>query len=120
MESRVITISDSGAVNVPANVKMTDYEIARLLGIMVSTVKGKIKTLLKSRQFRDCGDGGVVCRNGSIVPDYFGLEMVIAVAFQVDGYEADIFRKWVIRRLTQSNPKQPIYVQMNSRDSVYS
>jgi len=100
----IIKIDDNGAVVVPSGkVMMTDYEIVNLLGVMVPTVKGKIKTLLKSRQFRDCGRGGVVCSNGSIIPDYFGLEMVIAVAFQVDSYRADIFRKWVMHRLLQRN-----------------
>ena len=47
--------------------------------------------------------------NGSITPDYFGLEMVIAVAFQCDSYQAGIFRKWIMRRLLQGDTK-PMYL----------
>ena len=117
----IITIDDSGVVAVPSgSIMMTAYEIADLLGVMVPTVKGRIKTLLKSRQFRDCGGGGVVCMNGSVTPDYHGLEMVIAVAFQVDSYRADIFRRWIMRRLLQRDA-QPIYIGLNGmRRDVYN
>ncbi len=108
----IITIDDCGVVAVQSgNIMMTAYEIADLLGVMVPTVKGRIKTLLKSRQFRDCGVGGVVCSNGSVTPDYHGLEMVIAVTCQVDSYRADIFRRWIMRRLLQRDT-QPIYVSL--------
>ena len=78
MKRNVITISEGGAVNVPTNVKMTDFEIAQLLGVMVPTVRGAIKRLLNGRPLIDCS-GGVV-RGNRIVPEYFGLEVVITIA----------------------------------------
>ncbi len=48
-----ITIND-GVVSVPTNVQMVDFEIAHLFGVTYSVVRGKIATLLKSRQFWDC------------------------------------------------------------------
>ncbi|MFR9554298.1 MAG: hypothetical protein SNH35_08680 [Rikenellaceae bacterium] len=112
MKREIISISESGAVSVPSNVQMADFEIAHLLGVTYSMVRGKIKTLFKSRHFGDCSDGGTVRKNGVIVPDYFGLEMVVAVAMQVDSYEAEIFRKWALRRLTQQS--QPIYINISN------
>ncbi len=106
-----ITIYD-GMVCVPSNVQMLDFEIAHLLGVTYPLVRGKIATLLKSRHFGDCSDGGTVRKNGAIVPDYFGLEMVVAIAMQVESYEAEIFRKWVLRRLIQ--PTRPIYININN------
>ena len=110
-----ITI-EGGAVYVPNNIQMTDFEIAHLLGVTYSMVRGKIKALLKSRHFRDCSDGGTVRKNGTIVPDYFGLEMVVAIAMQVESYEAEIFRKWALRRLTQQ--PQPIYINIENMQGV--
>ena len=110
MKNREITISDNGTVNVPTNVKMKDFEIANLLGVMVPTVRGGIKRLMKSRMGLNCS-GGIVSGN-SIIPEYFGLEVVIAVAFQVDSYKANIFRKLIMSKLTQINV-QPIYIGMN-------
>ncbi len=118
MRRNIIEISDSGAVSVPTNVQMKDFEIANLLGVMVPTVKGVIKRLLKSRVGVDCS-GGIVSGN-SIIPEYFGLEVVIAVAFQVDNYQANLFRKYVMRKLTQTNAL-PIYIRLNDvRDSIYN
>ncbi|MFR9523291.1 MAG: hypothetical protein SNH94_01825 [Rikenellaceae bacterium] len=118
MKRNVITISESGAVNVPTNVEMIDFEIAQLLGVMVPTVRGAIKRLLNGRPLIDCS-GGVV-RGNRIVPEYFGLEVVIAIAMQVESYEADIFRKWLLRKVSQSANQQPIYIQMNRQEGNFS
>ncbi|MFR9542893.1 MAG: hypothetical protein SNH27_12655 [Rikenellaceae bacterium] len=114
----IITINDSGAVNVPTNVQMSEFEIAQLLGIMVPTVRGAIKRLLNSRPFLDCS-GGVV-RGNRVVPEYFGLEVVIAIAMQFESYEADIFRRWLLRKATRYSNQQPIYIQMNRQDSNFN
>ncbi|MFR9543197.1 MAG: hypothetical protein SNH27_14220 [Rikenellaceae bacterium] len=98
MKRGIITISEGGAVCVPSKVQMSEFEIAQLLGIMVPTVRGAIKRLLNSRPLLDCS-GGVV-RGNRVVPEYFGLEVVIAIAFQVNSYEADLFRRWVIGGVT--------------------
>ncbi len=115
----IITINECGVVSVPTNVQMADFEIAHLLGVTYSAVRGKIKTLLKYRYISDCG-GGIISGR-LLVPEYFGLEMVIVIAFQVDSYEADIFRKWVMKRLTQADAP-PIYISMEdlSRCSILS
>ncbi len=116
MKRGVITISDNGAVSVlSGQIMMSEFEIAKLLGVMVPTVRGKIQILLKSRMcVESCG--GVV-RGNRIVPEYFGLEVVIAVAFQVDSYEADKFRKHILSKLT-AQTQLPIYISMNDDNKV--
>ncbi len=116
MKRDVVTISECGVVSVPAHVEMMDFEIAQLLSVMLPTVRGCIKRLLKSRMMVDCSGGEV--HGNKIIPTHFGLEVVIAIAFQVDSYQADLFRKWVIRRLVQPN-KQQTYIQI-TRDNIYS
>lgn len=106
-EKNIVTILDNSAVDVPTNVQMRDFEIAELFGVMVSTVKGKIKTLLKNRHFNDCTYH--VVSGSRLIPDYFDLEMVVAVAFSVDSYQADIFRKWIMHKIMQGN-MPPIYI----------
>lgn len=120
MKRDMVTISDNGTVIVPANVLMRDFEIAELFGVMVPTVKGKIKTLLKNRYFNGCIYN--VISGSSLIPDYFDLEMVVAVAFSVDSSQADQFRKWVMRKMMQNNT-QPIYIginEMKGRDNFYN
>ncbi|MFI3290016.1 MAG: hypothetical protein R3Y66_07775 [Rikenellaceae bacterium] len=103
MKREKISISDSGVVSVPtestAPILMTDFEIAQLLGVMLPTVRGCIKRLLKSRMILDCS-GGEVSGN-RIIQTHFGLDVIIAIAFQVESYQADIFRKYIMNRMTQ-------------------
>ena len=118
MTNRIITISDSGVVTIPSKVSMRDFEIAQLLGVMVPTVKAKIKSLLKSRMILDC-IGGEISGN-IIIPEYFGLEVVIAIAFQVDSYEANVFRLHILHKLTAPTTP-PIYISCNdNKSTIYS
>lgn len=110
MKRDMVTISDNGTVNVPMNVQMRDFEIAELFGVMVPTVKGKIKTLLKNRHFNGCTYN--VVSGSSLIPDYFDLEMVVAIAFSVDSCQAGIFRKWVMRKMIRNNTPS-IYIGVN-------
>ncbi len=59
MRNDIITISDNGQVFIPVTVSMMDFQIAELFQIMVPTVRGKIKTLLKTRHFFDCSGANV-------------------------------------------------------------
>lgn len=114
MARNVISIDDRGSVSVPnGKIQMRDFEIAELFGIMVPTVKGKIKSLLKNRHFNGCAYN--VVSGNNLIPDYFDLEMVVAVAFSVDSYRADIFRRWIMRKMMQSNIP-PIYIGVNNRN----
>ncbi|MFR9628523.1 MAG: hypothetical protein SNF73_03345 [Rikenellaceae bacterium] len=115
MDNRLITIDDCGMINVPKNVQMMDFEIAQLLGVMLPTVRGCIKRLLKSRMILDCSGGEV--HGNKIIPTHFGLDVVIAIAFQVESYQADLFRKWVIRRMAQRS-QVPIYIDCKSTSDI--
>lgn len=113
MRRNIISIDERGCVSVPnGKIMMSDYEIAHLLGIMYPAVKGVIKRLLKSRALVD--SHGAVVQGQTMVPEYYGLEVVIAAAFQVDGYRVDIFRKWVMKRLS-SPATQPILIQIDNK-----
>lgn len=110
MRRNIITIRESGMVTIPSGViRMSVNEIALLFEVMVPTVRGKIKALLKSRMCVE-SSGGIV-RSNRVIPEYFGMEVVIAAAFQVDSYKADIFRRWVLRKLAQ--PTKQIYININ-------
>ena len=114
MNRDIITISETGVVNTPSGkIEMTDYEIANLLGVTCQSVKGAIKSLLKSRFVANCS-GGIVSNNGIVIPEYFGVDVVIAVAFQFDSYECDVFRKWVIRNITADKNNIPIFITLDN------
>ena len=114
----IITISNNGEVYIPTTVTMRDFEIAELLGVILPTIKGKIKKLLKSRPTISCS-GGIVMGN-SIIPECFGLDMVIALSFRVQSRNADTFRKWIMAKMidTSTVRLQPVVVQMLSGQIV--
>ena len=103
MKQEIITIADNGKVSVPANVQMRDFEIADLFGIIVPTVKVKTKQVLKDGVCRgDITNAGTVVGN-SITPDYYDLDMVVALAFRIQSPRAKMFRKWVLERMVSTN-----------------
>lgn len=93
MENRKIIISDNDKITVPSETKMSIAEIADLFGIYYQTAKKLIQDIEKQRSTERSvvksgvadGDysGSCTCEGSKIHPDYYGLEMVIAVAFRV-------------------------------------
>lgn len=114
MKKYIITISDSGVVHIPTSVQMRDFEIAQLFEVFQQSVKANIRAILKSGvSNEDTSKGGVVVGN-SIIPDYFGLDMVIAIAFRVQSPKAEIFRRFIMNKLTVSRINQPsIFIKLS-------
>lgn len=120
MKRGIITISESGVITIPsvntAPILMRDCEIAELFGIYAQTVKATIKAVLKSGAVApDYTHGGVVVGK-SILPDYYGLDMITAIAFRIHSPEAKTFRELVLSRLsTVSKPiSTPLFIQVSS------
>ncbi len=114
MKRRIITITDGGSVTVPSETKMSISEIADLFGIYYQTAKRHIHTIEKSGVAS--GDYSLSCtvEGKSIYPDYYGLEMVIALAFRVQSEKTEMFRRWVCRRATHSST-QIVFTSLNNK-----
>lgn len=110
MKREKITISESGIISLPSNpteaVWMRDFEIAELFGVMLPTVKSNIRAILKSNVVTEDMTNGATLVGRNILPDYFGLDMVVALAFRVNSMNAQLFRDFVTQkmesRITQS------------------
>lgn len=102
MERAIITISESGNVNIPSgNVWMSEVELMELFGVIAPTLRAAIKAIYKS---------GTLCpvitqRCDTIAPaswaTFYNLEVVIALAFRLNTYEANRIRQKVLECLTQ-------------------
>jgi hypothetical protein len=99
MKREKITISDSGAVTVPNEVKMGICEIADLFGIYYQTAKRHIRAIEKSGVAG--GDYSMCCTavGKNVCPEYYGLEMIVAIAFRLQSRNAMLLREWVMKRL---------------------
>ncbi len=109
MKRKIIAIMDEGTITVPVGVRMTICEIADLFGIYYQITKRHIRAIEKSGVAN--GDYTMCCAvgGGAVRPEYYGLEMIIALAFRIQSRQADKFRKWLLERATQP-PQPPISV----------
>ena len=115
MENRKIILSDNGTVIVPGETKMSIQEIADLFGIYYHTAKKHIRAIDKLGVAGGDYSGSCTCEGSKIYPDYYRLEMVIAVAFQVQSANAEVFRKWIYRRIVRTEiPKMLMLPIQNS------
>lgn len=96
----VIIITDNGIIAVPGNERMSVSEIADLFGIYYRTAKRHIRAIQKSNIAQ--GDvsmsGAVEGRN--IYPDYYGLDMIIVLAFRIQSKNATLFREWLMEKVS--------------------
>lgn len=112
MKKNIITISDNGSVYVPTNVQMRDFEIAELFGAMIPTVRSHVRAILKTGIATDDYTNGATFVGNNLLPDCFGLDMVVGLAFRIQSYKAEIFRKWIICKITTIE-HQSIVLQYN-------
>jgi hypothetical protein len=123
MKREIITISDYGVITVPTNpdrVRMTIIEIAELFGIFYPTAKRHVRAI-ETAVIAD-GDYTMTCMVGgmNVRPEYYGLEMITAVAFRVKSWQADKFRRWLMERVAQTSPhsRQPITLFVPVREKA--
>ena len=102
MERAIITISESGNVNIPdSNVWMSEMELVELFGVIAPTLRAAIKT---------------ICGNGVLNPTttqqcdlampqswatLYNLEVAIALAFRLNTYKASKIRQKVLEGIYQ-------------------
>lgn len=112
MKREKITISEDGSVTLPSNptetVWMQDFEITELFGVILPIIKSNIRVILKSSVVKDDLQHGVVVYGNLILPAYFGLDMIMALAFRINSPNAKLFREYILGKLyavnTQSTP----------------
>ena len=99
MERAIITISESGNVNIPdVNVWMSFSELVGLFGVSAPTLKNAIRAIHKS---------GVVAEHTQhceVIPytywaTLYNMDMIVAIAFRINSYGAEKIRNEVLKRI---------------------
>lgn len=102
MERTIITFSENGNVNIPsANVWMSEIELVELFGVIAPTLRAAIKAIYKSRTLCPVSTQHCDLAMPQSWATYYNLEMVIALAFRVNTYEASRIREKVLESLCQ-------------------
>jgi len=99
MNREIITI-ENGIVSVPSSgkVSMTASEIASLFDVYVRTIDDHTKAILKSGVIQVDISPPATVNGNIIIPDIYGLDMIVALAFRIKSHKAEVFRNWLIKR----------------------
>ena len=99
MERTIITISESGRVNIPSgNVWMSFSELVVLFDVTAPTLKAAIRAIHKS---------GVIAEHSQhceVMPytywaTLYNMDMIVALAFRIHSYSAEKIRGEVLKRI---------------------
>lgn len=102
MERAIITISENGRVNIPrGNVWMSEMELVELFGVIAPTLRTAIKAIYKSETLCPISTQRCDLVIPKIWATYYNLEVVIALAFRLNTYEASKIRQKVLESLCQ-------------------
>lgn len=101
MKTAIITI-ENGMVSVPqsGDVQMAAFEIAALFEVYVRTIDASIKAVLKSGIVKADIPRPVTVAGNILMPDVYGLDMIVALSFRIESRNAEVFRKWLMRKIT--------------------
>ena len=102
MERAIITISENGKVNIPSdNVWMSEMELVELFGVISPTLRAAIKAIYKSGTLCPVSTQRCDLATPKGWATYYNLEVVIALAFRLNTYEASRIRQKVLESICQ-------------------
>ena len=102
MERAIITISESGRVNIPSgNVWMSEMELVELFGVITPTLRTVIRAIYKSGTLCPVSTQRCDLATPASWATYYNLEVVIALAFRLNTYEASRISQNVLEYLCQ-------------------
>ena len=102
MERAIITIRESGRVNIPSgNVWMSEMELVELFGVIAPTLRAAIRAIYKSGMLCPVSTQHCDLATPKSWATFYNLEVVIALAFRLNTYEASRIRQKVLESLCQ-------------------
>ena len=123
MERQVITIQEECVIYAPhlGEVWMTAWEIAELFYVSSVSVKNTIKRIWKQGALKEFETYRYIKLDNGNSADVYNLEMVMAIAFQIDTFQAKLFREWIVGKIVhreqnacfQGQQGQALVIMMN-------
>ena len=123
MKRQVITIQEDMVIYAPhlGEVWMTAWEIAELFYVSGVTVKNTIKRIWKQGALKEFETYRYIKLDNGNSADVYNLEMVMAIDFQIDTFQAKLFREWIVGKIVhreqnacfQGQQGQALVIMMN-------
>lgn len=102
MERAIITISENGRVNIPSgNVWMSEMELVELFGVIAPTLRAAIRAIYKSETLCPVTTQRCDLVTHKSWVTYYNLEVVVALTFRLNTYEASKIRQKVLESICQ-------------------
>ena len=102
MERAIITISESGRLNIPSGkVWMSEMELVELFGVIAPTLRAAIRTIYKSGMFCPATTQRCDLATPQSWGTFYNLEVIVVLAFRLKTYEASRIREKVLESLCQ-------------------
>ncbi len=102
MERAIITISESGKVNIPSgNVWMSEMELVELFGVIAPTLRAAIRAIYTSGTLSTATTQRCDFATPTSWATFYNIEVVIALAFRLNTYEASRVRQTALKSLCQ-------------------
>ncbi len=100
---------------------MTVWEIAELLNVTGTAVKNTLKRIWKQGALKDFEHSQYIPLDNGNSANVYDMEMVIAIALQMETYQALLFRRWLIEKIVGRKERQeetarlefPMIIMMN-------
>ena len=104
MEQAIITINESGRVNIPSsNVWMSEMELVELFGVIAPTLRAAIKAIYKSEMLCSVSTQRCDLATPKSWATFYNLDEVIALAFRLSTYDASRIRQKVLEGFSHRN-----------------
>ena len=102
MERAIITISENGRVNISSgNVWMSEMELVELFRVIATTLRAAMKAIYKNGALNPATTQLCDLATSKSWATFYNLEVVIALAFRLNTYEASRIRQKVLECLCQ-------------------
>ena len=103
MKRQVITIQEDMVIYAPhhGEVWMTVWEIAELLNVTGTAVKNTIKRIWRQSVLKDFQHSQCIKLENGYSANVYDMEVIIAIALQMDTYQALLFRQWLISKVVK-------------------
>lgn len=92
---------------------MTVWEIADVFNVSGTAVVSAIKAIRKADILNDYEVCKYICLDNGNTADVYSLEMIIPIAFRLNTYYTDIFRKWIVSKVYEKKTsKRQFYIHI--------
>ena len=118
MERAIITINESGYMNIPdGDVWMPEMELVELFGVIAPTLRAAIKAIYKSGMFYPATTQQCDLAIPKSWATFYNLEVVIALAFRLNTYEASKIREKVLESICQRKERGIDFLILSGNNS---